>query len=247
MLAEKDAKLHLTKTKGRVERVVPEEALNYMNDYLKPCNGLLEKAIELGLKDDDKIMIEAFPENKRYVLEGKTHLIKHRFKDWIRNHRKKFQSEERLSNREITKINDNIEHRKDVEILRGDITSHSFRHTFATTMFHAYKSAYDEVFATSKKFRNEMFQVYYKERTRDNKVFNPDRNKMDYYIERGYHIFNCLNVSALLGHGRYEITETYIVTTNKDGKNVGIELDTFREFELEVSEDGSYHRNKERE
>ena len=247
MLAEKDAKLHLTKTKGRVERVVPEEALNYMNDYLKPCNGLLEKAIELGLKDDDKIMIEAFPENKRYVLEGKTHLIKHRFKDWIRNHRDKFQDEDRLSNREITRINDNIEHRKDVEIMRGDITSHSFRHTFATTMFHAYKNSYDKLFATSKKFRDEMFQVYYKERTRDNKTFNPDPNKMDYYIERGYHIFNCLKVSAILGHGRYEISECYIVTKNKEGQNVGIELDTFREFELEVSEDGSYHRNKERE
>lgn len=234
MLAEKNAKLHLTKTKGSVKRTVPEEVLKYMDKYLKPCNELLEKAITMGLKDEDKIMIEAFPENKRYVQDGKTHLIKHRFKDWIRNHRDKFQDADRLSNREITRTNDKIEHRKDIEILRGDITSHSFRHTFATTMFHTYKNAYDELFATSKKFRSEMFQVYYKERTRDNKTFTPNPEKMDYYTERGYYMFNCLNVSALLGHGRYDVTETYIVTKNKEGTNIAIELDTFEHFTLDI-------------
>lgn len=247
MLAEKNAKLHLTKTKGRVERIVPEEVLKYMNKYLEPCNELLEKAIKMGLKDDDLIMVKAFPENERYVLEGKTHLIKHRFKDWVINHRGKFQDKDRMSNREITRINDNIKHKKDVEILRGDVTSHAFRHTFATTMFHAYKNSHDNLFKTDEKFRNEMFQIYFKERTRDGKKFNPDPDKRDYYIERGYHMFNCLNVSAILGHGRYDITETYIVTRDKDNKLIGIEIDTFKEFELDTNEKGEYVRKTERE
>lgn len=247
MLKDNEAILELTKTKGSVPRKVEEEILKYMDVILNPCKNLIIASEKAGLTDKDKPMIELFPKNKERVAAGKTHLIKAEQNGWFKNHRDKFQDEDRIDNREITRINDGIEKKSDVEILKGALTPHGCRHTFASTIFEAYRESSQEKFLNDYEFRKELYNIYKKERTRDGKKFNPNPEKMDYYIERGYHMWNCLQVSHVCGHGRYEISETYIVTKDNRNKLIGIDLKSFREFELGVDDNGNFYATKNRE
>lgn len=245
MLQEYEAMLNLTKTKGSVPRQVSDEILKFMNVFLEPCKNLITASEKAGLKDTDKPLIELFDKNKARAEEGKTHLIKSSRNAWFRNHRDKFQDEDRMSNRQITRINDSIEKKSDVEIRKGNLTPHSCRHTFASILFQAYKESFQETFRNDPSFRNQMYYEYKKERTRDNKKFNHNPNKLEYYMERGLYIHTCKAVSALLGHGRYEITETYIITKDKSNKYVAIDLKSLKEFELGVDENGDFYTKKQ--
>lgn len=244
MLKENEAILELVKTKGNVPRQVEDEVLKFMDVFLNPCQNLIKASEKAGLRDSDKPLIDLFPKNKERAKNHKTHLIKGERNAWFRNHRDKFQDEDRMSNREITRENDKIEKKSDVEIKKGDLTPHACRHTFASTLFQAYKESTKEQFNNDYNFRKELYQTYKKERTRDNRKFNPNPNKMDYYIERGYHMYLALQVSELLGHGRYEITENYIVTKDSNNKLIAFDLKSFREFELGVDNNGNFYATK---
>lgn len=246
MLKDNEAILELVKTKGNVPRNLTDDVLKFNDVLLKHCKNLITLAEEKGLKETDKPLIELFPKNKARAEAGKTHLIKGEVNSWFKNHRDKFQDEDRISNKEIAKINSGIKNKDDVEIKKGNLSPHSCRHTFASLLFNTYKNAFDEQFANDYRFRQKMYNEYKKERTRDNKKFNPNPNKMDYYMQRGLYIHTCKEVSKLLGHGRYEITETYIVAKDKDKKKyTAFDLKNFKQFELGVDSDGNFYAQKE--
>ena len=247
MLKENEAILDLVKTKGSVPRQVEDEVLKFMHVFLNPCKNLIAASEKAGLKDSDRPLVELFPKNKERVENHKTHLIKGERNAWFRNHRDKFQDKDRIANRDITRENDKIEKKTDVQIQKGYLTPHCCRHTFASTLFQAYKEGTKDKFTNDYDFRKELYQIYKKERTRDNRKFNPNPAKMDYYVQRGYHMYLALQVSELLGHGRYEITETYIVTKDSNNKLIGFDLQSFREFELGVDSDGSFYATKKNE
>lgn len=247
MLKENEAILDLVKTKGSVPRQVEDEVLKFMHVFLNPCKNLIAACEKAGLKESDKPLIDLFPKNKERVENHKTHLIKGERNAWFRNHRDKFQDEDRIANRNITMENDKIEKKTDVQIQKGDLTPHCCRHTFASTLFQAYQEGTKDKFTNDYDFRKELYKIYKKERTRDNRKFNPNPAKMDYYVERGYHMYLALQVSKLLGHSRYEITETYIVKKDSNNKLIGFDLQSFREFELGVDSDGSFYATKKNE
>lgn len=102
--------LYLENTKGKNSREVPlkkdsEDVLNYLLEHKKS-----KERIFIGVKD-------------------KTHKVKKSIQDWIRNHRKEFQDDNRVSNTEARK-----------EVKHGDIpsanlTMHGTRHAFAQENF----------------------------------------------------------------------------------------------------------------
>lgn len=246
MLKDNEAMLELVKTKGNVPRSLSNDVLKFNDALLKHCKNLVTLAEEKGLKEGDKPLIELFPKNKARAEAGKTHLIKGEVNSWFKNHRDKFQDGDRMSNKEIAKINAGVKNRHDIEIHKGNLSPHSCRHTFASLLFNTYKNTYEEMFANDPEFRQRMYNEYKKERTRDNKKFTPDPKKMDYYKERGLYIFTCKEVSKVLGHGRYDITETYIVTKDKDKKkDLAFNLQNFKQFELGVDMDGNFYATKE--
>lgn len=236
--------LLLTDTKGRVPRIVPASIIDYNKMFTEPCKNLLIAAEKLNLKANDNLMLNVFPELKELADNNKFHLAKQKFKTWLTCHRHKFQDADRLPNRAITRINDNIEKKADIQILKGDITSHSFRHTFASRMFEAFDEGYSTLMQTDKKFQDKVLKEYTKERRKKNKDWVPNINKIDYYKERGYYQFVCKEVAKLCGHSRYEISETYCVVKDKNNKLIGVNLESMQQYELGVAEDGSFYTTK---
>ncbi|EJT5920850.1 hypothetical protein [Clostridium perfringens] len=224
--------LELTKTKGKVPRVLQGDILGMHKKTFKMFEPLIKYCEEAGI---EKPFIEVWDRNSG----KKTHNIKQTYTQWINRHRSKFQHEDRY-NKDYLNQKNKGKSKNDIKVEKAYLTAHGLRHSDAQDIFNMCVSKYTKL-SEDNAVKNDYLNRYKKEKMALAKKrgykFIWDNNKEDKLLEEYITKLAAKTTSRALGHQREAITKTYLVRKMGDGSSVAIDMDSLDMYNV-IFKDG---------